>query len=90
MDRGIINYIVDMGLVLAFILSFFTGILKWPGLVIKLGLSYSDLPMGAITKIHDFSSLAMGLLVLIHIIMHWRWIVSFTKKLLGGKNEGQI
>jgi len=46
--------------------------------------------MGAITKIHDFSGLAMGLLVLVHIIMHWRWIVSFTKKLLGGKNEGQI
>jgi hypothetical protein len=86
MDRGILNYVVDMSLALAFILSFFTGILKWPGLIGKFGLSYSDLPMAAITKIHDLSGLAMGLLVLIHLILHWKWIVCFTKKILGRKD----
>lgn len=89
MDRGILNYVVDMGLALAFILSFFTGILKWPGLIGKLGLSYSALPMAAITKIHDFSGLAMGLLVLFHLILHWKWIVCFTKKVLGKKQTGE-
>lgn len=86
MDRGILNYIVDMGLAITFILSFFTGITKWPGLVQKFGLSYNDLPMRAITLIHDWSGLIMGLLVLVHIILHWKWIVAFTKKILAKKN----
>jgi hypothetical protein len=87
MEKAKINYFVDLGLALAFILSFLTGIIKWPGLVNKLGMTYSDLPMFELSKIHDFSGLAMGLLVLVHLILHWKWIVSFTKKMLGKNIE---
>jgi hypothetical protein len=87
MDKSMLNYFVDVGLALAFILSFLTGIVKWPGLVNKLGLTYSDLPMFTISKIHDFSGLAMGIFVLVHLILHWKWIVCFTKKMLGKNVE---
>lgn len=87
MDRGVLNYIIDAGLALTFLIVFLTGIVKWPGLIYKFGLTYADLPMRTLTLLHDWAGLAMGLLVLVHIILHWRWIVAFTKKIFGKKKR---
>lgn len=95
MDKCTVNYIIDIGLGISFILAFFTGIIKWPRFIRIFGMSYSDLPMKVITGVHDFSGLVMGLLVLVHIILHWKWIVLFTRRIFyrkgaqnsEGKNE---
>jgi len=79
------NYIIDMGLLVTFILSFFTGVFKWPALLPKFGISYKQLPMSTISFIHDWSALVMSILVIIHIILHWDWIVTMTKKLFEKK-----
>ena len=81
MNKAKLNYFIDIGLTITFILAFITGIIKWPALLPKLGISYADAPMRTFTLIHDWSGLIMGLLVLVHIALHWRWIVTMTKKI---------
>jgi len=78
MKRGYRNYIVDIGLLINTLLCFATGVVKWPGLTSALGLSYQDLPMTAITSIHDVSGMLIGVFACIHIILHWRWILTMT------------
>ena len=75
------NYWIDVGLAITFIIAFVTGIIKWPTLLPKLGISYSSLPMAKLTRLHDVSGLIMGLLVFVHLILHWKWIVVMTKSL---------
>ena len=77
MDKGKINYWVDIGLIITFILAFVTGVFKWPSLVkysFNLGLN-----MKLFSLIHDWSGLIMGLLVFVHIALHWKWLVVMTK-----------
>ena len=41
-----------------------------------------------ISLLHDWSGLIMGLLVIIHLALHWRWMVGVTKILFkGGEKE---
>lgn len=77
--KTLVDYWVDIGLVITFLLTFLTGLIKWPGLVKLLGENYLKLPLRAFTLIHDWSGLLMGVLVIIHIITHWKWIVRMTK-----------
>ena len=79
MKRTTLNYLIDLGLFISFLCVAITGILKMPGLVQNLGLSYRDIPFNAITPLHDASGVVMTLLVLLHLVLHWHWIVGMTK-----------
>jgi hypothetical protein len=82
MDKTKINYFIDVCLAIALCSVALTGILKFPGLLSGLGISRTSLPMGTISKVHDWSGIALASLVLIHLVMHWQWIVAFTKIML--------
>jgi hypothetical protein len=80
MNRTKLNYWIDIGLALSFFTTFITGLIKWPGLIKLMGTSaYRTLHFRNISIIHDWSGLMMGLLVVIHLILHWKWIVAVTK-----------
>jgi len=81
MNRSKLNYIIDVGLALSFTIVFVTGIIKWPGLIPKLGMTYQQIPIQRITKMHDIWGLIMGILVIIHLALHWTWIKSMTKSI---------
>jgi len=68
---------------LSFLIAFFTGLIKWRLLVDFLGIThlYFVLPMGTIRVWHEWSSIVMSLLVLIHIVLHWKWIIITTRKI---------
>ncbi len=86
MNKTKLNYWVDVGLALSFLLVFLTGIFKFPGFSKFLGTTTSNkLNSQTITLLHDWSGLLMGLLVLIHLILHWKWIVSVTKSMFSKK-----
>ena len=88
MNRTILNYWIDVGLALSFFICFFTGLVKWPGLVKIIGTSaYQVLHVRNISNLHDWSGLIMGLLVLIHLALHWRWIVCVTKRMFGSNTK---
>ncbi len=80
MNKTILNYWIDVGLAISFFICFITGLIKWPGLIKLIGVSaYRTLSFSNISMLHDWSGLIMGLLVLIHLVLHWDWIVAVTK-----------
>ncbi|WP_220681374.1 DUF4405 domain-containing protein [Methanofollis formosanus] len=80
MERRDSLYCIDMGMVIAFLLCGVTGILKWPGLVGVPGWGCHG--FGTMTLIHDWSGLALCVLALVHVAMHWRWLAAMTRKKL--------
>ena len=83
MNKSKLNYWIDVGLALSFFVCFYTGLVKWPGLINVIGVSaYKILHFSNISKLHDMSGLIMGLLVIIHLALHWKWIVIMTKNLI--------
>ena len=86
MKKVHIKYFVDLALAISFILVFITGIIKFPRLLFKLGINSRDLPFRTISTIHDYSGILMGIFVLIHIILNWKWITSMTKSIIRKAN----
>lgn len=82
----IINYIINVLLLLSFLGVAITGIIKFPGLLKLLGIHYTELPIAEISWIHDRAGLSMAGLVLLHLILNWNWMVAVTKQLFG-KNK---
>jgi len=88
MNRAKLNYFIDIGLALSFFIVFFTGLIKWPGLIKIIGVSaYKFLRFSNISTLHDYSGLIMGLLVLVHLALHWNWIVAMTKQIFSRKKK---
>jgi hypothetical protein len=82
MNKNKLNYCIDIGLAISFFACFITGLIKWPGLVRIIGVStYKLLHFQNISRLHDWSGLIMGLLVLVHLALHWKWIVYMTKNM---------
>lgn len=78
MKRTTINYWIDFGLLISFLIVFITGVLKLPEL--NLRFMYTFIPGRTFAMIHDWSGLIMGALVVAHLILHWRWFVAMTKR----------
>lgn len=85
MKRVCIDYIIDLGLLVSFLIVFITGLMKWPALLPNLGIPYSSISIMKTSTLHDWSGLIMGLLVAIHLTMHWRWIKAMTKNIFKRK-----
>lgn len=81
-NKAKLNHFVDLLLAIAFLLVAITGILKFPG-----WFGHLRLPWFTLNKIHDWSGIAMAFLVLVHLTLHWRWIVSMTKIIFVGKKN---
>jgi len=81
MKRTIINYCIDISLLVGAVFCGTTGIIKWPGLIASLGLSYKTLSIAAITGIHDWSGLLIVILAVLHVLMHRKWLVVLTRQI---------
>ena len=91
MKRSTVNYIIDMGMAVFFILAALTGILKCqeiPRFPVRFDIY---LLTYAITAIHKWSGLLLAVSALAHLILHWRWLVRTTKSIWenkSGKSKG--
>jgi cytochrome b subunit of formate dehydrogenase len=79
MAKAKIKYFVDIGLAISFISVAVTGILKFPGLTKYFTSIYRVITPFYMARIHDWSGVVMSLLVLIHLVLDWKWIVAMTK-----------
>ena len=79
MNQAKINYWIDVGIGISFLVSFVAGIIKWRSLMVKLGVNYASLPLRTLSFLHDWGGLLLGFFALLHIIFHWKWICSMTK-----------
>jgi hypothetical protein len=81
MRRVYLKYAIDLGMLVTFLLCFITGIIKFPGFIGFIKATRYVLPMRDLTIIHDWSGVAMGLLVLAHLLLNFSWIIAMTKQL---------
>jgi hypothetical protein len=96
MIKNKIKYFVDVGLLISFLIMTVTGLIKFGKLLRAVGinLEYSELPMGTISTWHDWSGAVLVLLVLVHLILNFDWIIATTKSFFekkeceDGKNKG--
>jgi len=81
MEKNIWKYILDVGLGISFLIVALTGIFKFSGFREFFGitLGYRDSPMPLISFFHDWSGVVMAVIVLLHLILNFDWIVSMTK-----------
>ena len=92
MEKNTVKYIVDIGLTISFLIVTLTGIFKFTGFREFFGivLSYKDSAMVLISTFHDWSGVVMAVLVLVHLIVNWDWIVGMTRELFCKKEEEKI
>jgi len=86
-NKGILNYLIDCGLIITFFLSVITGIIKFPEWTRYFSNVYLLIPASSLSQIHDISGIIMGLLVLCHLVLHGKWMVAKTKSIFKRKEQ---
>ena len=84
MGRLKLNYFINVVLLILLLVVFLTGLIKFPGLIQIFG---RDLPMRGITFIHDWAGLLFGILLIVHVILHWSWIVGISNMIFKGNKD---
>ena len=89
MSKKLTMYVVDVGLILTFLAVTITGIIKFRSFWSLFGmkLTFADATWGILRTIHDWSGITMAILVLVHLILNWSWIVETTKEYFSRKEE---
>ena len=83
MSKAKLNYWVDMATGLAFVLSAVSGIVfLLPSSLANGQLHILSVSYQAWNQLHTWSSLVMVAGALLHVALHWQWVVSMTKKTL--------
>ena len=94
-------WILAMGMALTGLLEAVSGFVLWFGFPTGggggLGRHGGGGGLGEVTfweisrhtwiDIHDWVAVALTVLVLIHVILHWKWIVRMAKSLFQGKSK---
>lgn len=75
----LITWWLDMAMVPVFLSTFATGVLMFPGFIEMIGLRTRDVPFETVQFIHDWSGLALGTGVLLHLALHWRPALQFLQ-----------
>ena len=70
MKKRTITHLTSFILLIVTIICIISGIIKWPGFINALGLTYRDLPMAQITGVHDWTGILMILLMVLHLISY--------------------
>ncbi len=91
MTKAKLNYALDVLLLVALLLSAVTGIVLWLG-GSSGGYQEGNNPAFQTTllgiaretwkDLHTLSSLVMVAGVILHLVLHWKWIVCTTRRLL--------
>lgn len=68
LKRKTVTQITTMFLLISTIICVVTGIIKWPGLITALGLTYRQVPLALITELHDWSGLCMMVFTALHVL----------------------
>ena len=84
MKRCWINYAIDVLLFLTGLTLAISSLLIW--VVFPKGYNPQWLLWIAI---HKWSGFALGIEVLLHIVLHWRWLVTMTVRIFGGRKNSQ-
>ncbi|HXK42345.1 MAG TPA: DUF4405 domain-containing protein [Anaerolineae bacterium] len=88
MKKAQMNYLVDSVILIAFVLSALSGLtflapLGWLNLEAATGPAFLGISLSLWNDLHTFASIALIAGVTLHLILHWTWILTMTKRTLG-------
>jgi hypothetical protein len=78
MERTRMKFYLDVGMTSLFLLCLGTGIAKFAPITRFLALKSAAI--APITLVHDWSGIAFGGLILVHLAFNWKWMVAMTRK----------
>ncbi len=85
MNKSKINYIIDFLALLSFLITALSGLaIKFfmPSGVRQGRLQeFLGIQKGTWSEIHDWFGILFIIIVIIHLILHWNWIVCMTKNI---------
>jgi len=91
MDKTKINYIVDFFITLSFIITAISGLIMFFFLPEGVQRGGYQQFLGLIKKnwvtLHNYAGIIMVVLVIIHFILHWDWIVCMIKGFFSKKQK---
>lgn len=98
MRKGAVLYSIAVSAFVAFLLEVFSGFVLWLALEggdgFRGGRGGSQPPGGdeflAVTRnqwidIHDWAGVALLVIVGLHVVLHWRWILTMSRRALLGE-----
>jgi len=85
MKTRTLYYLTDLCLAITFAASLVTGLIKFPNLLNTLGLDHRRMQAYGLNFIHDWAGILLIALVVLHLLLHSKWIVASTKSMLGKK-----
>ncbi len=94
MKKADVNYLVDCAILAAFLLSAISGViflapLGWLDLEAPAGPAFLGIRLASWNDLHTYASLAMVAGVALHLVLHWTWIITMTKRALRKKEVRQ-
>lgn len=92
MRRVTVNAIIDIGCLITFILSLVTGLVLYLALPSGGGrgnswVTYLDIPRFQWVNMHNYTSLAFAALLIIHLLLHWKFFRNIGNALRPGGKE---
>lgn len=78
MGKPTANYLLDVAMGLLALVAGMSALLLW--VVLPQGYFPSRLLW---LDIHKWSGLALSLAVVLHVLLHWKWLVRMTRRTLG-------
>jgi len=87
MNTQMVKYGINLAMGIFFVISFFTGLLKFTLLLRITGLNMVVLPSALISDVHDWSGIFLCLFVWLHLFLNRRWMISMTKNMLHGTSR---
>ena len=82
MRKAMWHYVLDLALALLSLLLALSSLLLW--VVFPRGYSAGR---AAWVLIHKWGGLAVAVLALAHVLLHWRWLVRMTRRAVSGLVE---
>jgi hypothetical protein len=77
-----VMYSINVGLFISAAICAITGIVKFPELIRYITLTGLVLPYNNISFAHDWSGIILTILVLVHVALNWRWMVTTTRTII--------
>lgn len=85
MNRQVVKWFLDLAMGVLFLVSFITGMFQFTFFMRLSGLNSLVLPIARMSEIHNWSGLALGCCVAVHLLLNRAWIIAMTKKILAGE-----
>ena len=89
MNKTKINYFVDFIGLVAFLVVATTGFWRWlflPSGGVGRGVDPSIVDFRRTLILwHDWGSVVLTIVIILHFVLHWKWIVCMTKTFFGKK-----